>query len=178
VLHAARSRNRRSEARQLAGGVTLLALALAACGEKPAGPAGEPPAHVHHAPHGGALEVLGDEAAHVELVLDAKEGRLTAYVLDGEAEKPVRIAQTSLRLTLRDLPGGGATVDLAAVANPLTGETAGDTSQFAGASPSLRRAAKFDGVLATITARGMKFDGVAIGFPGGNEPEKKTDAPK
>src|SRR5881628_3178191 len=111
----------------------ILCLALAGCGEKsdvlsgdsPSGPA---PVHEHHAPHGGALQVLGEEAAHVELSLDTKTGKLTAWVLDGEAERPVRIAQPSLHLTLTDI----GTVDLAAVANPLTGETAGDTSQFEG----------------------------------------------
>jgi len=34
--------------------------------------------HEHHAPHGGTLVVFGDEAAHVELVLDPKTGALPA----------------------------------------------------------------------------------------------------
>ena len=66
-------------------GVALTLAAATACSKK----AEEPTAkHEHHAPHHGALEVLGDEFAHVELVLDEKTGRLTAYVLDGEAENP------------------------------------------------------------------------------------------
>jgi predicted small lipoprotein YifL len=156
--------------------VLLLCAALAACGERTpeAPPPDETPVHEHHAPHGGALEVLGDETAHVELLLDAETGKLTAYVLDGEAESPVRIAQTSLRLTI----GGRTVVELNAVANPLTGERVGDTSQFEGASGMLRGLTKFDGVLESITARGVKFDAVPVGYPGGNEREERPDAGK
>ena len=55
-------------------------------------------AHEHHAPHGGSLQVFGKEFAHLELVLDAATGRLTAYALDGEAEGPVRLKQRLIRL--------------------------------------------------------------------------------
>ena len=155
----------------------LLAAAVAGCGDDPPAPSapGAPAhGHEHRAPHGGALQVLGDEAAHVELLLDAKEGRLTAYVLDAEAERPVRIAQDALRLTLRSLACGEASVELKPVASVLTGETAGDTSQFAGASDALRGATSFEGTLATITARGVKFDAVPIRCPGGNEAAKTS----
>lgn len=150
--------------------------ALGGCGdEKPAASAGKPPVHEHRAPHGGALEVLGGEAAHVELVLDDKTGKLTAYVLDGEAESPVRVGQDALRLKIASVD---AVVELKAVANPLTGEKVGDTSQFEGSSDKLRGLTKFEGVLESITARGVKFDAVPIGFPGGNEREEKPDVRK
>jgi hypothetical protein len=161
------------------GVLLVLIAALCGCGEKtPESPTGKPPVHEHHAPHGGALEVLGEEAAHVELVLDGKTGKLTAYVLDGEAENPVRVAQDVLRLTITGPPGGDAVVELSAVANALTGEKVGDTSQFEGTSEMLRGLTKFEAVLTTITARGVKFDAVPIGFPGGNEHEEKTDVGK
>jgi hypothetical protein len=150
--------------------------ALAACGEKtPDAPTpGATPVHEHHAPHGGALQVLGEEAAHVELVLDAATGKLTAYVLDGEAEKPVRIATKGLRLALTE-PAG--TIWLAAVENPLTGEKVGDTSQFEGTSDKLRGVTKFGAVLAPIEVRGRTFS-AAIEYPDGNEPEEKPDVRK
>jgi hypothetical protein len=147
------------------------ALALGGCGDEHAHDH-DHAGHAHHdhkAPHGGALQVLGEEAAHVELVLDAKSGALTAYVLDGEAEKPVRVAAPTLRIKL----SGGEAVELSAVANPLTGETVGDTSQFEGTSPKLVGASRFDGTLETITARGVKFDAVRVAFPEGNEAEEK-----
>lgn len=151
----------------------LLAAALAACGEAPPEDAAPEHGHEHLAPHGGALQVLGEEFAHVEIVFDPKSGRLTAFVLDGEAESPVRIAQPMLELTV-----AGETIELRGVASPLTGETVGDTSQFEGRSERLRGATQFDGVLRTVTARGVKFDDVRVGVPHGNEAPGTNDAPK
>jgi hypothetical protein len=145
------------------------AASIGGCGDDKPDAVGKPAAHVHHAPHGGALEVLGDEAAHVELVLDQTTGKLTGYVLDGEAEKPVRIAQEVLRLKISGLAGGDATVELKAVGSVLTGEKPGDTSQFEGESDKLKGATKFGGTLETITVRGVRFDAVPIGYPDGNE---------
>ena len=153
----------------------LVAASVVACGGK----VDEPPAkHEHHAPHHGALEVLGDEFAHVELVLDPETGRLSAYVLDGEAENPVRIAQGSLRIHTTGLAGGDTAVVLNAVANALSGERTGDTSQFEAASERLKGVVSFAGSLETITVRGMKFDAVAIGYPDGNEHKEKRDGAK
>ncbi len=45
----------------------------------------------HKAPHGGVLLEVGAEVAHLELVHDAKEGKVTIFVLDGKAEKAVAI---------------------------------------------------------------------------------------
>jgi hypothetical protein len=56
--------------------------------------------HEHHAPHDGTLVELGEEFAHLELVLNAQTGTLTVYVLDGEAEQSVRIAQPEIELTV------------------------------------------------------------------------------
>ncbi len=158
--------------------IALVVGSLCGCEKKIEPPPAGGPGHEHHAPHKGALEVLGDEAAHVELVLDGATGTLTAYVLDGEAENPVRIPQDKLRLKITGLAGGDVALDLAAVANPLTGEKVGDTSQFEGASEKLKGVTQFAGTLETISARGMKFDAVEIGFPGGNEHEEKTNVGK
>jgi hypothetical protein len=148
----------------------LLLIALGACGdESSAELAGPPPVHEHHAPHGGALQVLGEEAAHVELVLDETRGHLTAYVLDGEAEKAVRIAQPELEIAVTGLASGELALRLTAVANPLTGETVGDTSQFEAGSEKLVGVKRFGGTLTTIAAHGLRFDAVAIGYPDGNE---------
>jgi hypothetical protein len=147
--------------------------ALAGCEKKLDAPAPGGAGHEHHAPHKGALEVLGDEAAHVELVLDPANGRLSAYVLDGEAERAVRITQDALRLRVTDLPGGETTVELRAIENPLTGEKKGDTSQFEATSDKLKGVTAFHGTLETITVKGVKFDAVEVGYPEGNEHDEK-----
>lgn len=131
-------------------------------------------AHEHKPPHHGALQVLGEEAAHVEMVLEAETGQLVAYVLDGEAENAVRIAAPSLtvRITTIDPPPPGwkpSTVDLAAVANVLTGEIVGDTSQFEGTVSALQHARRFQGTIPAIVVKGARFRDVAVYYPEGNE---------
>ena len=131
-------------------------------------------AHEHHPPHHGSLQVLGDDFAHLEMVLDPKEGRLTAYALDGEAEASVRLAQRELRLRLRLSPSG-RTVDLVlkAVANELSGETVGNTSQFEAGSKALLGQTGFTGSLARVDLRGAVFNKVRLRHPEGNEAEEK-----
>jgi len=153
----------------------------AGCGkEEPAGApgpavAGAPSGHEHAAPHGGTLIELGEEFAHVELVLDRATGEVTAYVLDGEAEKPVPVAQPSLAFSGR--AGGQAfTFELAAVARRLTGETVGNTSEFRGRSKELRGADRFEASLTAITVKGRAFSPVAFRFPEGNDRAPKGPA--
>jgi hypothetical protein len=132
--------------------------------------------HHHKAPHDGTLVVLGEEYAHVEFVLDAKSGQLTAYVLDGEAEKAVPLTgAASITLSLK-MPAGkaggqatSATVVLSPVANALTGETIESTSQFEGRSDALKGAKKFAAKIANIKIRGSEFKNVDFKFPEGNE---------
>lgn len=150
----------------------LLCLALAAlspgCSRAPAPGEAAPRGHVHHPPHGGTPVVLGDEAYHIELVLDAQAGVLQAYVLDGEMEAFIRSAAPSLEI---DATVGGAprTLVLTAVANPATGETVGDTSLFQAQADWLRTARDFDGVLRSVTLRGTTFADVKFNFPRGND---------
>ncbi len=123
--------------------------------------------HEHRAPHGGSLVELGEEFAHVELVLDAASGQLSAYVLDGEAEEPVRVTQDRLALSLTPRGPGQHPIalELRAVANPLTGETIGDTSEFGGRSETLRGTQAFEGVLAELFVKGERFEAVPIRVP-------------
>jgi hypothetical protein len=77
---------------------TAAGFVLASCSKKdPATAAGHAHdhsahQHEHKAPHGGTPVVLGNEAYHLEFVLDPATGKLSAYVLDGEMEKFVRTA--------------------------------------------------------------------------------------
>ena len=99
--------------------------------------------------------VLGDEVYHLELVLDTQTGTLQAYVLDGEMENFVRSAAPSIEIDAS--VNGAAPLILAAVANPATGETIGDTSLFEGRAEWLKAARDFDGVvLRSITIRGQR----------------------
>jgi hypothetical protein len=128
--------------------------------------------HHHEAPNGGTLIAIGDHFAHVELVLNKEEGRLTAYVLDGGAEKPVRLKQESLVIEAVIPKEGGATTEtltLRPVSSVLTGEKVGDTSQFEFGFPALKGVEKFEGTLLNTTIKGKTTDKVAFKFPEGNE---------
>ena len=153
----------------------LVALSLAGgCGDEHAhdpdhaagGAAGDPHGgHVHEAPHGGTLVVLADESVNLELVRDAAAGKLTAYVLDGHAERGLRVAQPSLQLSLRRGAGDPFDVTLVAVANALTGETVGDTSEFAATDDRLRGPGAIDGVVRSVVVRGTAFADVSFRLP-------------
>ena len=131
--------------------------------------------HEHSAPHGGTLVVLGDEFAHIELVLDQGTGELTAYVLDGEAESPVRLEQENIEIRIAVPDTGGnepaskLPLKLNAVYNILTGEKKGNTSEFAARSDSLKGLKQFGAVITAITVKGREFQEVEFGFPEGNE---------
>ena len=132
-----------------------------------------PETHAHHehtAPHGGTLVVLGDEFAHVEFVLEKTTGNLTGYVLDGEAEKPVRLSQDAIELKINGLNSGQPlALQLTAIKNILTGETQGDTSQFAGQSDDLVGATEFHAEITSLAVKGQTFTDIDFKFPEGNE---------
>jgi hypothetical protein len=162
--------------RRLAAIAAAAGLLAAAC-EKPAAPA--PPsaekhadqghAHAHSAPNGGTLVALGEHFAQLEFVLDAPSGTLTLRVFDGCAEKPIRIAQPEIRLTLR---GAAEPLDerLPAVVSPLSGEKAGDAAMFEARIDALTAAPRAVGEIAEISVRGRIFEKVSFDVPARGKP--------
>jgi hypothetical protein len=129
-------------------------------------------AHEHDAPHGGTLVELGKEFAHVELVLNTQEGLLIAYILDGEAEKSVRIDQLTIEMKI--VGAEAKNLSFSAHENVLTGETAGDTSEFRIQDPFFKKLTKFDAVFTNLKVRGTSFKDVSFNFPDGNEENGKV----
>src|SRR5271154_2829707 len=72
--------------------------------------------HKDQPPHGGTAVALGD-TSHIEFVLDAESGTLSAYLLDDEMENFVRSGMTSFEVTAK---AGGAeqVLEFKPVANP------------------------------------------------------------
>lgn len=152
--------------------------APAAADAPPASPSAAPAApgetddhaHVHAAPHGGILVELGEEFAHVELVLDPATGRLTAYALDGEAEGAIPLTQRELRVVIATIDGRATTVEavLQGQANALSGETVERTSVFAADVPELANAATIAGRIVAVEVRGERFESLEFaGSPPG-----------
>jgi len=147
------------------GLVAAMVVLLAGCDSKQEEKKGAK--HEHKAPHGGALVEFGEEFAHLEVVVDSGSGQLTGYVLDGEAEKPVRIEQREVVIDVRKPTA--LKVTLKAVASSLTGEKVGDTSQFEGQADGLKGLKDFDATVLKITVKGKEFSSVEFNFPKGNE---------
>jgi len=143
---------------------TVLICTLSACGKKDdhAGhdhAAHSDQKHAHTAPHGGTLVEIGEHAYNLELLRDPTTGKLTAWVLDGHAENFVRLSIPAIELVA--MPGGNFTpLTLKAVANPATGETVGDTSQFEVQADWLKTTDEFAGIF-TIEIKGTKFEKIA-----------------
>ena len=129
------------------------------------------PHHEHSAPHGGTLIRLGDEFAHIELVLELETGSIRAYVLDGSAERGVPVAQTALAIDVEPIRGDPFRIGLAAVPNVLTGEVVGNTSEFSGRSARLIGLEDFEGAIRELVVKGHSFRSVHFDFPEGNEHE-------
>ncbi len=173
-----RGRARAAGVRPAGSTVRALPALLWAAAALWAAPAAAEGAHAHHehvAPHGGTLIALGDELAHLELVLDPETGELTAYVLDGEAQRGVAVEQPALGIDVQPGSGGRFAVALAPVANVLTGETPGNTSQFAGRSDRLKGLRRFRGEIRRLEVKGQRFERVSFRFPEGNEAHEHAE---
>ena len=141
--------------------LALLALA-AGCGRQETGHDHAARAgHAHTAPHGGTLVEVGAHAFNLEFVRDPS-GKLSAYVLDGHAENFVRLKAPSFDLVLT--APEARTVTFRAVANPATGETIGDTSQF-DAADAPKAGTPLQGKVPSLEIRGATFRDLAVRLP-------------
>lgn len=153
--------------------LTLFAVIVAGCGDKPdQGPtAKKASGHHHEPPHGGTGVELGDHHAHLEFLVDKASGTMTAYVLDAHMENFVRLPAPSIDLSVK---AGGAeqSLKLLPVANTATGETVGNTSQFQAQADWLKTTVSFQATVREVTVRGSTFTNVSFEFPSSNAPAR------
>lgn len=108
-------------------------LGLVGCGDKEAKPTGKPEAGGgtadagHKAPHGGELLEFGAEEAHVELVHDAGEGKLTLYVFGSSLDKPLYVAKPTVTLAMKDKDGKATTAEVALTSTDAKPDGTGHT---------------------------------------------------
>ncbi len=146
------------------GALVILSLLVAGCGGQHEHTHDHAAGHVHTAPHGGVLVELGDHLYNLEFLFNPATGRLQAWVLDGHAENFVRSAMPSFEVVITTA-GGPRTVVMLPVANPATGETVGDTSQFEAEVPWLAAIGAFAAEIPGVTVRGTQFENVALVYP-------------
>ncbi|MEO0649855.1 MAG: hypothetical protein AAFZ65_04170 [Planctomycetota bacterium] len=117
--------------------------------------------HGHEPVYGGLLVELGEHVAHVELVHDGEEGRLTLYSMDAHAEQAERLSATELQVVVE-----GAAEPIALTLLPeesaLTGETVGDSSVFSAVDPRLVGLETLAGRIVALETRGQAFADVAF----------------
>jgi len=164
----------RPRAAALASLMLVVAAFAVGCSPKEPSPSASdtPVKHKHQAPHGGTPVALGEEAYHLELVWVAAEGKLQAFVLDGEMEEFVRCPALSFEVVTTG-DGGPRPLLFTAVADPATGETAGDTALYEAPAGWIQTTREFDAVLTRLTIRGTTFSGVSFHFPAGNDRDKQ-----
>jgi len=128
-------------------------------------------AHHHDAPHGGTLVELGDHEAHLEFVVQEEHPnyKLVVYVLDGGAEKPVRLQTKRISLLVTISGQEPRPIDLYAVGNELTGETVDESSQYEIEMSELKEVSEFKVTIPKISVRGIDYENIAFNFPQGNE---------
>lgn len=114
--------------------------------------------HHHDALNGGILTELGEHAASLEWLLE--EGVLKLYIHDGCAEKPIRISQEQIQVTVK----AEKTLQffLSAETNKLTGEKPGDSNTFSVKAPELNKEKISDISVHFITIKGMDYKSVNL----------------
>ncbi len=122
----------------------------------------------HHDPlhkaEGASMVALGEHFAHMEMGLDEKSGKLTLWISDGEAGKPIRLKHKEIPMYLK-IKGKDKAVKLSAVANKLTGEIVGDTSQFEVQVDQLKGVKEFGGIIPEMVIKGKKFNSTTFKYP-------------
>jgi hypothetical protein len=153
------------KALKIAFAIAFTGLLMTSCSKNASSAASDdkPQMHKDVPPHGGTPVAIGDDY-NIEIVHEGGTSVLTGYVLDDEMEDFVRSTSKSLSIVAK-VGGQTRTVVLDAIANPATGETVGDTSQFEGRADWLTEGAIFNGNLASITIRGTTFTNIGFSFP-------------
>lgn len=92
---------------------------------------------------------------NIELLPNPGSPGLRAYILDGHAERFVRIGAVSFDAVLEGL---STPLVFAAVANPATGETVGDTAQFEAPAAWPAATQRLTGFIRMIEIKGHRFE--------------------
>lgn len=124
--------------------------------------------HSHEAPHGGTMIQLGDHFANVEFLVNDKKGELHVWFHDAHAQNSYRLAAQAIPIGIALEDGTHFDLMLKPVANVLTGETPGNTSQFSGKDSNLVGCKAFRGLLTPVSIQGRSLPALDFGFPSGN----------
>ena len=148
--------------------IILTSLFFGACGSDHDGHGHSPSSgtHVHSALNGGMLVEVGEHGSGYDLELCLHdEGFLQIYVLDAHAEGFVRIAQPTIEVIIPDANGTQQTLVCDAMADPVTGETVGDSALFT----SIKRIddqLPLKGMIPSIQILSQSYENISFEFNG------------
>jgi len=142
--------------------VAVIASALLGCSDSGENQASSSQGHFHPAPHGGALVMLGEHAAQIELVPEGDGKTWALYVLDGGAQRFARVEQATVSTTL-----DGRSATFHAVENAATGESVGNTSKFALKADWLDPDGRFLVKIDEVVVFSQSFSEIEFIFPEG-----------
>jgi hypothetical protein len=125
--------------------------------------------HHHEAHHGGVLNVIGEEAGHIEIRLEGDT--LEAWFVGGghDTNRAIPIKAAGIPLTV-SVPGKGE-MALVLKANPmkLAGEKVGHCSHFIAKADWLRDVKEFE-ARGEVVFKGVRRE-LVIKYPEGYDPE-------
>lgn len=122
----------------------------------------------HEAPHGGVLNVIGKELAHVEILIEGDT--LEAWFLSGGHDTGLSVRIKAAEIPLKvTFPGKGEMkLILRAAPLKLAGEKIGNCSHFTAKADWLRGAREFE-ARGGVVIKGIR-EGLIIRYPGGYDP--------
>ncbi len=115
-------------------------------------------AHPEEGPHHGMLIELGNEEYHAELVHDEEAGRVTVYLLDSAAKKPVPIDAQDMAINVSH---EGKPEQFQLAAQPEQGDPEGKSSRFVSKDPELIKHLDEENTKARLAVKidGKSFNG-------------------
>jgi hypothetical protein len=124
--------------------------------------------HGHKAHHGGILNVIGKELAHVEIRI--QEDTLEAWFVGGgqDTGRSVQIQATEIPLTINIPNQGQKNLVLKADPLKLAGEKMGYGSHFVARADWLKEVKEFEAI-GTVVIKGVK-EKLIIQYPAGYDP--------
>lgn len=93
----------------------------------------KPGAHTHVAPNGGVLVEIGDEFAHLELVVDSANSKIICYVFDGALKFGLKAKQATIEAEInetKESPDEKKVIVFKAISNLIANNTEEESSQY------------------------------------------------
>lgn len=125
--------------------------------------------HADRPPHGGVIVRLGAHLAHAELVAVPDSGELSLYMLDGDGQPGLRVAQPQVVVDV-ETSGRMLRLVMSAMPDQDVGERVGDASRFVVRTADLLRMGAARVTAKWIGVHGTVYSDVVMNWPPPSSP--------